>query len=88
MYVAVSKCSKVLIVYNPTTLLVTPLVGTRKVWCLIYYLRNSDTWWRLITATLLSILFGSCRRCRRDVPLRPLDDVTLGCCWVFHLRLV
>ena len=50
--------------------------------------RNSDTWWRLTTATLLSILFGSCRRRRRDVPLRPLVEVTLRCYWVFHLRLV
>ena len=58
--------------------------------------RNSKTWWRRTTATLLGVSFGSYRRRRRDVlmgrggyvPLRRLSDVALRRHWVFHLRLV
>ena len=58
--------------------------------------RNSETWWRRTTATLLGVSFGSYRRRRRDVlmgrggyvPLRRLSDVPLRRHWVFHLRLV
>ena len=58
--------------------------------------RNSETWWRRTTATLLGVSFGSYRRRRRDVlmgrrgyvPLRRLGDVPLRRLWVFHLRLI
>ena len=58
--------------------------------------RNSETWWRRTTATLLGVSFGSYRRRRRDVlmgrsgyvPLRRLGDVPLRRRWVFHLRLI
>ena len=57
--------------------------------------RNSETWWRRTTATLLGVSFGSYRRRRRDVlmgrrgyvPLGRLGDVPLRRLWVFHLRL-
>ena len=57
--------------------------------------RNSGTWWRRTTETLLGVSFGSYRRRRRDVlmgrngyvPLRRLGDVPLRCLWVFHLIL-
>ena len=57
--------------------------------------RNSKTWLRRITATLLGVSFGSYRRPSREVlmgrgayvPLRSLGDVPLRCHWVFHLRL-
>ena len=109
-----------------TTPLVSLLVGTRKMRCLIWCLsktwkpsrwrscqsnlkrsrdrsrdkasrqRNSETWWRRTTATLLGVSFGSYRRRRRDVlmgrrgyvPLRLLGDVPLRRRWVFHLRLI
>ena len=64
--------------------------------------RDSKTWWRRTTATLLGVLFGSYRRRsrdvlmgrggyvplrrREDVPLRRLGDVPLRRRWVFHLR--
>ena len=58
--------------------------------------RNSETWWRLTTATLLGISFGTYMRRRTDVlmgrrgyvPLRRLGDVPLRRLWVFHLRLI
>ena len=58
--------------------------------------RNSETWWRGTTATLLGVSFGSYRRRCRDVlmgrrgyvPLRRLGDVPLRRLWVFHLRLI
>ena len=58
--------------------------------------RNSKTWWRRTTATLLGVSFGSYRRSRRDVlmrcrayvPLRGLNNIPLIRCRVFHLRLV
>ena len=58
--------------------------------------RNSETWWRRTTATLLGVSFGSYRRGRIDilmghrgyVPLRHLGDVPLRRRWVFHLRLL
>ena len=58
--------------------------------------RDSKTWWRRTTATLLGVSFGSYRRCRRDVPmgrrgyvpLRHIGDVPLRRCWVFHLRFI
>ena len=58
--------------------------------------RNSETWWRGTTATLLDVSFRSYRRRRRDVlmgrhgyvPLRRLGDVPLRRRWVFHLRLI
>ena len=48
--------------------------------------RDSKTWWRRTTATLLGVLFGSYRRRRRDVlmgrggyvPLRRRGDVLMG----------
>ena len=48
--------------------------------------RDSKTWWRSTTATLLGVLFGSYRRRRRDVlmgrggyvPLRCRGDVLIG----------
>ena len=56
--------------------------------------RDSKTWWRCTTATLLDVSFGSYRRRHRDVlmerggyvPLRRLGDVPLRRHWVFHLR--
>ena len=58
--------------------------------------RNSETCWKITTATLLGVSFGSYRRRCRDllmrrhrcVPLRCLDDVPLRRRWVFHLRFV
>ena len=58
--------------------------------------RNSETWWRRTTATLLGVSFGTYRRRPRDVvigrrgyvTLRRLAGVPLRCRWVFHLRLV
>ena len=58
--------------------------------------RNSETWWRRTTATLLGVSFGSYRRRHRDVlmgrcgyvPLRRPGDVPLRRRWVFHLRLI
>ena len=58
--------------------------------------RNSETWWKRATATLLGVSFGSFRRRHRDVlmgrrgylPLRRLGDVPLRRRWVFHLRLI
>ena len=58
--------------------------------------RNSETWWRRTTATLLGVSFGSYRRRQRDVlmgrrgyvPLRRLGDIPLRHCWVIHLRLI
>ena len=58
--------------------------------------RNSETWWRRITATLLGVSFGSYRKRRRDalmgrhgyVPLIRPGDVPLRRRWVFHLRLI
>ena len=58
--------------------------------------RNSETWWRGTTATLLDVSFRSYRRRRRDVlmgrhgyvPLRHLGDIPLRHRWVFHLRLI
>ena len=57
--------------------------------------RNSETWLRRTTVTLLGVSFESYRRCRRTVlvgrrgyvPLRRLGDVPLRRCCVFHLRL-
>ena len=49
--------------------------------------RNSETWWRRTTTTLLGVSFGTYRRRRGYVPLRRLGDVPARCCWVFHLRL-
>ena len=56
--------------------------------------RNSETWLRRTTATLLGVSFGSYRRHHRDVlmgrrgyvPLRRFGDVPLRRRWVFHLR--
>ena len=56
--------------------------------------RNSETWWRRTTATLLGVSFGSYRRRRREVlmgrrgyvRLGRLGDVPLRRRWVFHLR--
>ena len=56
--------------------------------------RNSETWWRRTTATLLGVSFGIYMRRRHDVPirrhegvpLRRLGDFPLRRCWVFHLR--
>ena len=56
--------------------------------------RNSETWLRRTTATLLGVSFGSYRRRRSDVlmgrrgyvPLRRFGDVPLRRRWVFHLR--
>ena len=53
--------------------------------------RNSETWWRRTTATLLGVSFGSYRRRRRDVlmgrrgyvPLKRLGDVPLRCLGCF-----
>ena len=47
--------------------------------------RNSETWWRRTTATLLGVSFGTYRRRRRDIlmgcrgylPLRRLGDVPI-----------
>ena len=58
--------------------------------------RNSETWWRRTTTTLLGVSFGTYKRRCRDVvmgrrgyvPMRRLGDVPLRHCWVFHLRLV
>ena len=57
--------------------------------------RNSETWWRRTTATLLGVSFGSYRRRRRDVlmgrhgyvPLRRLGDVPLNVvgCFIWDL---
>ena len=56
--------------------------------------RNCETWWRLTTATLLGVSFGSYKRRRRDilmgrrgyVPFIRLGEVTLRRRWVFYLR--
>ena len=56
--------------------------------------RNSETWLRRTTVTLLGVSFGSYRRRRRTVlmgrrgylPLRRLAEVPLRRHWVFHLR--
>ena len=56
--------------------------------------RNSETWWRRVTATLLGVSFGIYKRRRRDLlmgrrgylPLRRLGDIPLRRHWVFHLR--
>ena len=58
--------------------------------------RNSETWLRRTTVTLLGVSFGSYRRRCRDVlmgrrgyiPLRRLGDIPLIRGWVFHLRLI
>ena len=50
--------------------------------------RNSETWWRRTTATLLGVSFGSYRRRRRDVLMGRGGYVPLRRHWVFHLRLV
>ena len=50
--------------------------------------RNSETWWRHITATLLEVSFGSYRRCCRDVLMGRRGYVPLRHLWVFHLRLI
>ena len=55
--------------------------------------RNSETWWRRTTATLLGVSFGTNMRevlmgRRGYVPLRRLDDVPLRRLWVFHFRLI
>ena len=58
--------------------------------------RDSKTWWRRTTATLLGVSFGTYMRRRRHVlmgrrgyvPLRRLGDVPLRRRWVFHLRLI
>ena len=57
--------------------------------------RNSEAWWiRTRTTMLLGVLFRTCRRCHRDVPmrrcgyvqLRRLDNVALRHRWMFYLR--
>ena len=58
--------------------------------------RNSKTWLRPTTATLLSVSFGSYRRRLRDVlmgrcgyvPLRRLGAILMRPRWAFHLRLM
>ena len=58
--------------------------------------RNSETWWRPTTATLLGVSFGTYMRRRRNelmgrcgyVSLRRLGDVPLRHLWVFHLGLI
>ena len=50
--------------------------------------RDSKTWWRRTTATLLGVSFGSYRRRRRDVLMGRGGYVPLRRHWVFHLRLV
>ena len=58
--------------------------------------RNSKSWWRRTTATLLVVSFGTYRKRRRGVemgrrgyvPLRRLGEIPLRCRWMFHLRLV
>ena len=59
-------------------------------------IRNSEAGWiRTTTTMLLGVLFWTCRRCHRDVPmgrpgyvqLRRLGNVALGRRWMFHLRL-
>ena len=48
--------------------------------------RNSETWWRRTTMTLLGVSFASYRRRRRDVLMGHRGYVPLRRCWVFHLR--
>ena len=48
--------------------------------------RNSETWWRRTTMTLLGVSFASYRRRRRDVLMGHREYVPLRRCWVFHLR--
>ena len=57
--------------------------------------RNSETWWRRTTATLLDVSFGVTGDVvdvliERSgyVPLRCLGDVPLRRSWVFYLKLV
>ena len=57
--------------------------------------RNSGTWWRHTSATLMGVSFETYRRRRWDVlmgrrsyvTLRRLGDVPMRRRWVFHLRL-
>ena len=58
--------------------------------------RNLETCWRRTTATSVSVLFGTDRRCLRDILMRCHGYVLLKClgdipqrrCWVFHFGLV
>ena len=50
--------------------------------------RNSETWWRRTTATLLGVSFGSYRSRHRDILMGRGGYVPLRCRWVFHLRLI
>ena len=50
--------------------------------------RNSETWWRRTTATLLGVSYGSYRRRPRDVLMERRGYVPLRRCWVFHLRVI
>ena len=50
--------------------------------------RNSETWLRRTTATLLGVSFGSYRRRQRDVLMGCRGYVPLRRRWVFHLRLI
>ena len=50
--------------------------------------RDSKTWWRRTTATLLGVSFGTYMRRRRDVLMGRRGYVSLRRLWVFHLRLI